>query len=430
MTGSFHSGHAGVQAPNRNSDCICPLAMIYPRLSVPDAKRMLLAPLVFFLSVSVAFSEKLFLPFESGAPGGSLVLPLTFISQAGSLAAVQFDLQYDSTAMSIAANVGEAARNSGKRLYSADLTANKRRFLIVGINQNVISTGSLVDLFVNVKPNAPNGLYRLAISDVLGATPTGQPELLSAVDDGAVQVLGNLSEGARLQPGGILNAASLLAGTVAPGEVVTLMGSVIGPASAQQPTNSPTSFVLGGTRVLFDGTAAPLLYAAPNQINLIVPFGVSGRATTHMQVIDATGVIAEVSLPVVATVPGLFTQDSSGTGPGAILNEDSTVNSPSNPAVRESVVALFVTGAGQTDPPGTDGRVNGEPFRKLSYAVSVLIGGVEAEILYAGDAPGLVAGIFQVNCRIPSIVVPAYEVPIVVRIGTVSSQVGATVAVQ
>ncbi|MFN0172646.1 MAG: cohesin domain-containing protein [Bryobacteraceae bacterium] len=407
-----------------------PLAMIYPGLSVACVKRMLLAALAFFLSVSVAFSEKLFLPFESAAPGASLVLPVTFISQTGSLAAVQFDLQYDSTAMSITANAGEAARNSGKRLYSADLAANKRRFLIVGLNQNVIPSGSLVDLFVNLKPNAPNGLYPLAISEALGATPRGQPELLSAVDDGAVQVLGNLSEGARLPPGGILNAASLLAGPVAPGEVVTLMGSAIGPASAQQPSISPTSIVLGGTRVLFDGTAAPLLYAAPNQINLIVPFGVSGKATTRMQITDATGVIAQVSLPVAAMTPGLFTQDSSGTGPGAILNQDSTVNSPSNPAVRGAVVALFATGAGQTNPPGTDGQVNGEPSRKFFYPGSVLIGGVEAEVLYAGDAPGLVAGIVQVNCRIPSSVLPAYEVPIILRIGTASSQLGVTLAVQ
>ncbi len=392
-------------------------------------RHVFLASLLFFAHLSLGWAEKLFLPFESAAPGSSIVIPVTFVSQAGSLSAIQFDLQYDNTVMSIAASVGDASRNSAKRLYFADLAPNKRRFLIVGLNRNVISSGSLVDLFVSLHSTAPNGLYPLAISEALGATPTGQPELLSAVDDGALQVFGNTGDGARLQTTGVLNAASLLPGPVSPGEVVTLLGSGIGPALAVQPVGSPTRTTLGGTRVLFDGTPAPLLYAGANQINLIVPFGVSGKATTRMQVTSGDAVIADLPLPVVAWTPALFTQDSSGTGPGAILNADSTINSPLNPAARESVVVLFGGGAGQTDPPAQDGQVNGDASRRLSASVSVLIGGVEAEVLYAGDAPGLVAGIVQINCRIPPGVGAAFDVPVVWRIGASSSQAGVTLAI-
>jgi hypothetical protein len=109
----------------------------------------------------------------------------------------------------------------------------------------------------------------------------------------------------------------------------------------------------------FDGTPAPLLYGAPSQINAIVPFGLSTTTTTQVEVFSQGQAIARLPLSVVTAVPAIFTLDSSGVGPGAILNQDSSVNSPSNPAEKGSVVSVFATGAGQTDPPSVDGQVAG-----------------------------------------------------------------------
>ena len=223
---------------------------------------------------TVALSEKVYLPVQSVAPGSSLVLPVMFTSQTGSVSGIQFDLQYDRSVMSVVAIVGDGARNAGKQLYSADLAENKRRFLIVGLNQNTISPyvlpsdSTLVNLFINLSPSAPNGSYPLTFSNVIAANPSGQNEPITGVDDGAVDVQGTPGEGTRLQAAGVLSAASLLPGPVAPGEILTLLGSAIGPASVQQPDSAPSSTVLAGTSVLFDGIPAPLLYAAPNQINL------------------------------------------------------------------------------------------------------------------------------------------------------------------
>ena len=55
--------------------------------------------------------------------------------------------------------------------------------------------------------------------------------------------------------------------------------------------------------------------------------------------------------------PALFSANSSGKGNGAILNQDNTPNSPANPAEKGSVVVLFGTGEGQTNPRGVDGRI-------------------------------------------------------------------------
>ncbi|MEO7143669.1 MAG: hypothetical protein ABI165_09230, partial [Bryobacteraceae bacterium] len=208
--------------------------------------------------------------------------------------------------------------------------------------------------------------------------------------NGSLSVEGPM--GSKLQPSGVLNAASLDSGPVAPGEIVTLIGSGIGPAGELQPATSATSMALGGTRVLFDGSPAPLLYAGPNQINAIVPFGISGQDVTQILVTNGGQVIAGFPIPVSAAAPAIFTRDASGVGPGATLNQDSSVNSPLNPADRGSVVVIYATGAGATDPLGVDGQVTaGVPPRPV-LPVSVQIGGIDSEILYAGAAPGLIAG--------------------------------------
>ncbi len=188
---------------------------------------------------------------------------------------------------------------------------------------------------------------------------------------------------------GIENAGSFLPGPLAPGELVTLVGAGIGPSLAQVPSGSATNTVLGGTSVLFDSKPAPLLYAAPNQINAIVPFGGSGETTAQVTVTAQGQTIATTGQNVAAAAPAIFTINSSGTGAGAILNQDSTVNSPSNPAAKGSIAAIYATGAGQTNPLGVDGQVNGTVLPTPLLPVSVQIGGLDAKVSYAGAAPGL-----------------------------------------
>jgi uncharacterized protein (TIGR03437 family) len=148
-----------------------------------------------------------------------------------------------------------------------------------------------------------------------------------------------------------------------------------------------------------------------------------------VQVTELGQVIANLQLSVADAAPALFTTDGSGVGPGAILNHDYTVNSPSNPAARGSAIMLFATGAGQTDPPGVDGQITGSTQRPL-LPVSVRIGGIEARVSYAGAAAGMVAGTLQVNCMVPIESPVGYAIPIVLSVGKTSSQAGVTLAIQ
>ena len=388
---------------------------------------MFLPALMLLLSATFAFPSQIVLPGQSATPGASILAQVTFASQGSSVSGVQFDVQYDNSAISLAATLAPPVSTSNKTLYAVDLAPNKKRFLIIGLNQSLIPDGTLINLVVNINPSAPVGAYVLDLSNVCATDPAGNATPVAGIDG---TVLVNTGTVVLLQPSGVLSAGSFLPGAMAPGELVTLFGSGIGPAAAQQPSGSVTSPVLGGTSVLFDGTAAPLLYAGSNQINAIVPYVVSGKTATQLTITAQGKTIAAVTQAVAATAPAIFTLNFTGSGAGAILNQDSSVNSPSNPAVKGTVISIFASGAGQTNPPGVDGQVAGTILPVPLLPVTVQIGGLNAKVSYAGAAPGLISGVTQVNALIPSGVNSGSAIPVVLTVGGVSSQAGVTIAIQ
>ena len=124
---------------------------------------------------------------------------------------------------------------------------------------------------------------------------------------------------------------------MSPGEIVTLYGANIGPTSpAGFQVNADGTYAksLGGTRVLFDGVPAGMIYASAAQVNAVSPYGLAGKSTTQVQV-EYQGVLSNaISVPVQAAHPGLFTVDASGLGGGAILNQDYSLNGGLNPAAQ------------------------------------------------------------------------------------------------
>src|SRR5262249_48878820 len=133
-------------------------------------------------------------------------------------------------------------------------------------------------------------------------------------------------------------------------------------------------------------------------------------------------------LTLSATAPALFTFNGSGSGPAATLNQDQSYNTPNNPAARGSYVVLFMTGEGQTVPPGITGKVTTvsttPPLTPQPLLpVSVLVGGQLATVAFYGEAPTLVSGVMQLNVQIP-IDAPSGNLPLQVTIGGVRSQDG------
>ncbi len=245
------------------------------------------------------------------------------------------------------------------------------------------------------------------------------------------------SAGPVITADGVVNAASFLGGAVSPGLIVTIFGTMLGPAQEAfaelTPDGTAVTTSLAGVRVLFDGNAAPVLYASEQQVSAVVPYAVAGRTATRLQV-EYRGTLSNaVQVPMAASAPAIFTIAGTGTGQGAILNQNSSPNSSSNAAQRSQVVMIFATGEGETNPAAADGQLTGSPAPAPRLPVTVWIGNQQLtaqQVRYAGAAPGLVAGVLQVNVQIPANATVGSEVPVVIRVGTASSQPGVTMAIR
>jgi uncharacterized protein (TIGR03437 family) len=238
----------------------------------------------------------------------------------------------------------------------------------------------------------------------------------------------------------ITNAASNLPAAIAPGELVVIYG----PALSIDTTIMPqvldyTTYAQGqvdpdlnNLQVFFNSVAAPILYESATQIAAIVPYyppGFAGTAT--VQVVDNTATTAVILVQVTASEPEIFTANSTGTGQAAALNQNGAPNSASSPASAGQVVVLYVTGDGTITSPGPDGIINplSLPLPKPVLPVSATVGGVAATVEYAGEAPGAVQGVMQLNLLLPAGVPTGSAVPVKVTVGTATNKANVTIAI-
>jgi uncharacterized protein (TIGR03437 family) len=280
------------------------------------------------------------------------------------------------------------------------------------------STDEMGALIVNVLPKVPEEIDAIRISTityVLSPVPLvgNRPLLLSS---------------------GVVDGASGQPGAVTPGKIVVLYGSRMGPSTLTDKTlagGGQISTTLSNTQVLFDGVPAPLLYTSSGQVGAVVPYGIDGKTGTQMQVKNGNLSSDVLALPVSSAAPSIFSVNLTGSGPAAVINQDGlTVNSSSSPAERGSFISIYATGEGQTSPAGVDGLIaGGNALPKPTRPVQVRIDGKPAEIQYAGAAPGSVAGLMQLNVRVPADTA-AGVVPIEIQVGDARSQAGMTIVVK
>jgi uncharacterized protein (TIGR03437 family) len=270
------------------------------------------------------------------------------------------------------------------------------------------SAGTAYSLVFFSTPHAFQTEYGGGDSDAFAAKvdfsqPAG-PSLVSVVN------------AANLAPG-YASAFASGQGAIAPGEIVTLFGNDFG-------SSNPA--------VNFGQFPAAVLYSSNCQINAVVPFGVSPGLAIPVTVQSGAQTLGPVKLPVIVAAPGIFTTTQTGSGQAAILNQDSTVNSASNPAARGSVVSVFMTGAGALNPSIADSSIGPliPPFPAPVAGIGVTIGSVDAQVTFAGQAPGLIAGATQVNVQIPQNAPVGAAVPITIYAAGYASLGQVTMAVQ
>jgi uncharacterized protein (TIGR03437 family) len=358
-----------------------------------------------------------------GAGASPLYIPVTLNVTAAnsaitlSIGNVSFNVSAGSTSIpgTQSIQVTSIAAGTNVPFTATFVPSTGGNFLTVAPSSGSTPATLTLSLDAAVSSTLSAGTYSgdVQVSSGTGAVQTVKVTLI--VSPAGTPVVFSINSGASLQPG-----------AVSPGEIVTIFGAGIGPATPAigtsfAPTASDTvPTTLANVTVTFNNVAAPLIFVAPGQINAIVPYQVAGQTSVPVVVTNNGTTSATFTVPVTAVTPSIFSLTENGSGQGAILNSDASINGAGNPAAPGSIISIYATGEGQLVPAGTTGCITGAtlPLPKPVANVSVTIGGeAVSSIEYAGEAPDSVCGLIQINATLPSDL-GAGPQPVVLTFGT------------
>jgi len=191
------------------------------------------------------------------------------------------------------------------------------------------------------------GVYQATVTINAGAAGTQTFPVTFTIGPGQITI------------GSIVNAASFQTGPLVAGSLATIKGSNLG----------------GNTvGVTFNGISGTVIYDSAQQINVQVPSSLASVTSAQVVVTVNGNSSAAVGVPLAAISPGIF----------GVLNQDSSLNSPSNPAAGGTVIQIFATGL--LSPVSSGPVVTG-------------LGNQGIPTLYSG---GQSNGVQQVNAQLPA----------------------------
>ena len=316
--------------------------------------------------------------------------------------------------------------------YGMAFDSARAKLVVFGGNGN----GTLNDTW---EFDPRSGVWQQAAIDGSSPSPRSRQEAVYAEDRGTMYFFGGITGTGsnndlwslaanitipKVVQGGVINTFSGEGGWIAPGEIVSLYGSGLAPATGIALSfdaltgRLPTA--AAGVTVTFNGTAAPLYYVQSGQLNVQVPYELAGASEAKVVVTSAGQTSDPVTLAVKPTRPGFFP---------LVWNQDGSVNATNNAAQAGSIIVLYATGQGVTGPASPTGGFPKDTYPEPVALTIVRIAGVQAEILFKGQAPGT-SGVMQINARIPEGTVRGTNVPVLLTVGGVDSQTGVSVAIR
>ncbi len=326
-------------------------------------------------------------------------------------------------------------QTQGAPTYSSNLSTNQ------GLGWLSVSpaTGTMT------QASYANFLYTYTATITISGNPTGIAALSAytgtvnfSAGSGIVSVPVTLNVTAAVtgpQPtGGIANAASggqAPPSVVSPGSYVAIYGSGMAGNGNPSATVLPLPTTLNGASVTLCAVPMPLLYASATQINALIPAGLTSNSSCPLVVTTGGVQSSPQTLQVTELQPGIYTVNTSGSGPGILANAvTGLLNSATNPAHAGDYLVIYATGLGAVQ--GASGQAgpavgSATPLSPLFYTTSTVtatIGGVTAPVLYSGLTPGF-AGLYQINVQVPAGVTTGASVPVVITATDAATQVKA-----
>jgi trimeric autotransporter adhesin len=261
-----------------------------------------------------------------------------------------------------------------------------------------------------------------------GVAVNGGKVYVADFGNNAIRLLTPAAEVPQIGAGGVVNDASYSA-PVAPGSIAAVFGNFFLSVPSSD-TDLPLVTTLQSLSFQFGSTAAPLYYVSGGQANVQVPWELAGQTTANLTATLNGASGAAQAVTVAPFAPAIFTLNSQGTGPGAILDSAYNLVGSSNPATAgATTILIYCTGLGAVgNQPATGSAAPGSPLAETTTAPTVTIGGVTANASFSGLAPGYV-GLYQVNVLVPAGVAAGNAVPVAISIGGVTSNT-ATIVVQ
>jgi uncharacterized protein (TIGR03437 family) len=285
------------------------------------------------------------------------------------------------------------------------------------------SNGDLPISLISIKDGTWSGTWQPRNATGSLTTITISAQTPEQNIQGSFTLSGNLQQNVappQLNPGGVVSAASFAqAGVLAPGSFVSIYGARFADG-LNVATEYPLATSLIGTEVILGGRSLPLYFTSSGQINAIVPIDVPVNARLQLAVIRGSTSTGSESVSIAAAQPAVFTPGQTGTGQGYIFVHDAagveTLADSSKPAQAGDVVVTYCAGLGLTNPSIAAGVISPAALSPTVNAVTMTIGGKDANVFFAGLAPGFV-GLYQVNATVPAGVTSGAAVPVVLSVG-------------
>jgi uncharacterized protein (TIGR03437 family) len=290
---------------------------------------------------------------------------------------------------------------------------------------NAMTSGSVVVSFSNgdspVRLTSSNdGRWSNTWSPVhstASAVITADAETTSPVLSGTIAIGGGIQDNPDppvFTVEGIINATNSSPGApLVPGSLISIYGLKLSDSTGAAP-RLPLEGDLQGVEVVMAGKKLPLQYTSSGQINAIIPYDIPANVPHSAVVLRGNRQSSVVQVQIADTLPAVFTTDNNPKGQGAILNNaDGRVFDASNPAHAGDFAVIYCTGLGTVNSTVPAGSASpGSPAATTVNAVTVTIGGINAQVLFNGLSPGY-AGLYQVNVKVPDGITPGDTVPVV-----------------
>jgi uncharacterized protein (TIGR03437 family) len=235
-----------------------------------------------------------------------------------------------------------------------------------------------------------------------GGNPSGQNQFAITVGEQIPTVSGS---GVFVNPQGVVNAAGNepVGNPISPGEFIAIYGTGLAAQTAVASPPYPTT--LGGVSVSIGGVPAPLYLVSAGQINCLVPYELNTSSTSATIAVNNNGILSNtVTEPLSLTSPGIFSNDLTGTGEGAITHLNGVLVSSKSPAMAGETLVVYLTGLGALQNPIKDGDAPSPPAADSAVASVVVAvdGMLSANVGYAGINP-VYPGLYQINFTMPQV---------------------------